>query len=194
MVWIWNYPRETQDFGSVFYGFDPDPQVKGLAEFSAEKITVSTRAIFKSRYSLKRFKALHAPPTSTIIAVDGIWREILRSYVSDNQIQFIPAHIIARGETCDDYSVMIPFDRVVGIDKQNSEIRRMIENERGVHIFSIKKLVLKQNCLGSLHLARDVQMSSLLLVSDELKEALSATGQDSCFYSIDEYNKEFTWL
>ncbi|PZF75502.1 hypothetical protein DK847_18485 [Aestuariivirga litoralis] len=100
--------------------------------------------------------------------------------------------MIARGGICDDFSVMIPFDRVVGIDKHRSDISRMIDNEHGTHIFAIKKLVLRPGCLGELHMARDKQMDSMLLVSDKLMEALSGTGQDSCFSSVDEYNEFLT--
>lgn len=193
MVWIWRSPRETLDFGAVDYGFDPQPEVKGFTKFAREPITIATRGIFRSRNSLKRFKSLHAPPTSTTITVDDLWKNIVLDFVPADRIQFIPARITGRGgETCDDFFVMIPFDRVIGIDKHKSEIRRMIENEHGTHIFSIKKLVLLPDCLGDLHLARDKQMDSMLLVSDALKEALSATGQDSPFYSVEEYNDQFT--
>lgn len=192
MVWIWRSPREFVEFGAVNYGFDPVPDVKGLAEFATERIKIRTYATFKSRYSVKRFRNLHAPPTSTTVTVDRLWQEIVLSFVPADRIQFIPARIIARGEICDDFSVMIPFDRVLGIDKHRSAIRRMIENEHGTHIFSINKLVLISDCLGKFHLARDRQMDSMLFVSDELKDALSATGQNSCFYSVDDYNQLFT--
>lgn len=194
MVWIWSYPRETADFGAEDYGYDPQPDFKGLVEFARRPIEISTRAIFKSQNSLKRFQSLHAPPTSVTITVDALWKRIIQRFVSSRHIQFLPARIIARGEVCDDFSVMIPFDRVTGIDKHRSDIRRMIENEHGTHIFSIKKLVLVPDCLGDLHLARDKQMDSMLFVSDELKEALAATGQDSPFYSVEEYNERFTWI
>ena len=194
MVWIWSYPRETSDFGAVNYGFDPQPHIRGLVEFSAEPITDDTRAIFKSRNAARRFRGLHAPPTSTTVTVDGLWKDIILRFVPADRIQFIPARIIARGEICDDFSVMIPFDRVIGIDKHKSEIRRLIENEHGTHIFSIKKLVLMPDSLGNLHLARDRQMDSMLLVSDDLRNALAATGQDSPFYTVDEYNERFTRL
>lgn len=191
MVWIWGSPRETADFGAIDYGFDPIPNVKGLTKFASERITINTRATFKSRNSASRFTALHAPPTSTTVTIDRTWQDIILAFVPRDRVQFLPARIIARGENCDDFSVLIPFDRVIGIDKRRSEIQRIIENEHGTHIFSIKKLVLLPECLGNLHLARDKQMDSMLFVSNELKEALSATGQDSCFYSVDEYNELF---
>lgn len=58
----------------------------------------------------------------------------------------------------------------------------MIENEHGTDIFSIKKFALVPDCLGRRYLAPDTQMDSMLSVSDVLKGALFATGQDSCFY------------
>lgn len=194
MFWIWDYPRETSDFGAVNYGFDPQPCIKGLVEFSRERITTETRAIFKSRNAVNRFRSLHAPPTSTTVTVDRLWEDIILRFVPADRIQFIPARIVARGETCDDFSVMIPFDRVIGVDKNKSDIRRMIVNEHGTHIFSVKRLVLLPNCLGRLHLARDKQMDSMLLVSDDLRNALASTGQDSPFYTVDEYNEELTGL
>ena len=66
----------------------------------------------------------------------------------------------------------------------------MIENEHGTHLVSVEKLVLLPNCLGRLHLARDNQAVTFLYVSDELRNALTATGQDSPFYTVEEYNRE----
>lgn len=194
MVWIWSEPREISNFDAVYCGCDPRPHTKGLVEFSEKRIEDCTRALFETSNVANRFRGLHAPPTSTLITVDSLWKDIVMQFVPENRIQFIPAQIMARGEICDDFSVMIPFDRVVGIDKQNSEIRRMVVNEHGTHIFSIKKLVLLPGCLGNLHLARDKQMDSMLLVSDDLRNSLAATGQESPFYTVEEYNERFTWL
>lgn len=194
MVWIWKFPREGNEFDAVNFGFDPPTGIRGPDHLTVEPIKVETRAIFKSKYSIRRFQKLHAPPTSTVMTVDDLWRQIILKFVPSDRIQFVPARIIARGEICDDFSVMIPFDQVVSVDKEKTEFRRVLKNEHGTHIFSVKKLVLLPDCLGPLHIARDREMWSLVLISDELKEALSATGQDSPFYSVDQFNEEFTWI
>lgn len=194
MVWIWSFSREFTEFGAVNFGFDPPTGVRGANHMAVEPIGVQTRAIFKSKYSIRRFQKLHAPPTSTVITVDDMWRQIILKFVPSDRVQFIPARIIARGEECNDFSVMIPFDQVTSVDKEKTEFRRVLKNEHRTHIFSVKKLVLLPDCLGPLHLARDKEMNTLVLISDELKEALSATGQDSPFYSVDQYNEQHTWI
>jgi hypothetical protein len=182
MVWIWSVPREDNKWGADFEGYDPGSKIKGLVEFAKAPVEPETRAIFKSRSGLKRFKEFHAPPMSSWRIVDGGWRDIILKFVPSDRIQFLPTRLIARGEICDDFLLMVPFDRVVGIDRHRSELGQFVENEHGFFILTVKKIVLLPDCLGTCHLARDTQMTSLMLVSDELKEALSATGQDSVFY------------
>lgn len=189
MVWIWDMPREYYDVDADFYGFEPDPDVRGLPQFARESLPPGTRAIFKSRYSLKHFTKLHNPPVSPV-SVDRLWRDIVLQFVPPDQVQFVPARITARGQPCDDFFVMLPFDRVIGIDKHRSAISDMLETEQGTKIFGIEKVVLLPNCLGGLHLARDNQAVTFLYVSDELRNALAATGQDSPFYTVEEYNRE----
>ena len=189
MVWIWCWPKERFDFRAEFYGFEPDPDVRGLPEYAREPLPTGTRAFFRSRYSLKHFTKLHCPPTNQV-TVDRLWRDIILQFVPPDRVQFVPARITTRGQLCDDFFVMLPFERVVGIDKNRSAISSMIENEHGTHIFSVEKLVLLPNCLGRLHLARDNQAVTFLYVSDELRNALTATGQDSPFYTVEEYNRE----
>jgi hypothetical protein len=186
MVWIWDSPRENNDWGADFEGYDPDSEIRGLVEFSEVPVEPETRATFKSRNAIQRFRKFHAPPMSFLKVVDKLWRDIILKFVHADRIQFLPTRLTARGEICDDFLLMVPFDRVFGVDKNRSELTNFIENEHGTFIFGAKKLVLLPNCLGTLHLARDKQMGSLLLVSDELKEALSATGQDSVFYRTED--------
>jgi hypothetical protein len=189
MVWIWDWPREPVDLDADFYGFEPDPDVKGLPQFATAPLPPGTRAILKSRYSLKRFQGLHNLPVLEV-TVDRLWRDIVLKFVPPDRVQFVPAHLTARGKPCDDFFVMLPFDRVIGIDKHRSAISSMIENEHGTHIYGIERLVLLPNCLGGLHLARDKQIVTMLYVSDELRNALAATGQDSAFFTVESYNRK----
>ena len=190
MVWIWRRPW-NREFDADFCGFEPDPDVKGLPQFATEPLPSGTRAILKSRYSLKHFLKLHNPPVNEL-TVDRLWRDIILEFVPSDRVQFVPAHLTARGKSCDDFFVMVPFDRVIGIDKQRSAISDMLETVQGTRIYGIEKLVLLPNCLGGLHLARDEQNVTFLYVSDELRNALAATGQDSPFYTVDDYNREYS--
>ncbi|WP_421694493.1 hypothetical protein [Aestuariivirga sp.] len=190
MVWIWASPRELYEFRAEFHGFHPEPLgTKGLPYFTEEPLTTETQAVLKTQYSLKKFRKRHSPPVlGSFAVVDELWRDIILSFVPAERVQFVPARITARGEVCEEFYLMLPFDRVVGIDKYNSEIGSMIENEHGTHIFILNKIVLHPDCLRGLHLARDRQASTILYISDDLKTALSATGQSSSFYTVDEYN------
>ena len=190
MVWIWRWPKSSE-FDADFYGFSPAPgsDPRELTEFAQSPLPLGTKAIFKSKFSVKRFADLHCPPTLTIPTVDGLWREIILNFVPEDRVQFVPASISAKGGVLDIFSVLLPFDRVVAIDRQKSHISNMVENVHGTFIYSVKKLALLPNCLNGHHLARDAQMRHLLLISNELKEALSATGQDDPFYTVDEYNE-----
>jgi hypothetical protein len=140
------------------------------------------RPVFRSRTGLKKFKKLHCPPIYVTPAVDAVWRDIILRYVPEDRVQFLPIRLIARGEVCDDYFWPIVMDRVYCIDPKKSEITRQLRDEKRFFIFGVKKFVHVPGCLGELHLARDARMDSHLLVSDELKDALSATGEDSMFY------------
>lgn len=53
--------------------------------------------------------------------------------------------------------------------------------ERTIYL-GLEKVVHRANCMNGLHLARDINVVSHCLVPDELKEALSATGEWDMFY------------
>jgi hypothetical protein len=183
MAWVWDFPREHEKWGADVDHIASAPLL--MTEDGSDKpIDTKLRPVYRSRSGIKRFKQLHSPPMSTSIAVDELWKSIILKYVPADRIQFLPIRLIARGEICDDFMWLIPFDRVICIDKEKSEITRKREKPdlNLTLIYGVKKFVHFPNCLGKLHLARDAQMLSHVLVSDELKEALSATGQDSVFY------------
>ena len=89
--------------------------------------------------------------------------------------------LIARGEICDNFMWFIPFDRVRCIDLEKSDIRRKIVKPDITYLSEVRKYVHKAACLGNKHLARDEQKESHLLVSNELRDALAATGESSMF-------------
>ena len=180
MAWVWDLPRETE--------FDADFDYKASApmdftEYLSDKpIDASLLPVFRSRSKLSRFKKLHCPPFSASIAIDSTWKTIIEQFVPPSRVQFLPIRLIARGEICDDYMWVIPFDRVTCIDKDKSVVTRKHETPNRTLIFGVHSIVHFPDCLGNLHLARDTQRSSHMVISDELKIALSATGQDSPFY------------
>lgn len=184
-IWVWDWPREGLEFGASFDHLASAPHTFTLG-FNDAPVDTAIRPVFKSRSSLKRFKQLHSPPLSACVAVDDLWKSIVEKFVPPDRIQFLPIRLIARGEVCDDLYWMLPFDRVICIDKNKSEITRKLEKPDKTLIFGVRTFVHLPNCLGGLHLARDSQMLSHLLVSEELKNELASTGQDSVFYRPEE--------
>ena len=141
----------------------------------------------RSRASLKRFKKLHCPPIDTNPTIDKVWQDIILRFVPADRVQFYPVRLIARGEICDDYSWVIPFDRVRCIDLTRSDIGEggkvtSLKDSSLTLVFNVRKYVHKPGCLGDKNLARDEQDAPHLVISDELKEALAATGEDSMFF------------
>ena len=183
-IWIWDIPRREATLAANIDYLASDPAT-GSEYLSNGPVDTSLRPIYRSRNALRRFREFHSPPIEVTPAVDELWREIILNFVPQDRVQFLPIRLIAHGETCDDYFMLIAFDRVRAVDLEKSEITSKLEKPGITLIYGMKTVVLKPNGLGGLHLARDEQ-SRHLLVSDELKQALSTTGQDSVFYKPED--------
>jgi hypothetical protein len=181
MAWVWDGPKEDLEL-SADIDNEASAPATGYEYLSDIAVDAGLRPVFHSRSALKKFKRFHCPPIGVSAIVDGVWQHIILKFVPANRVQFLPIRLIARGEVCDDFMWVIPFDRVRCIDIHRSEITSKVERPDTTLIFGARKFVHFPNCLGSLHLAVDEQMSGHTLVSDELKVALSATGEDSMFY------------
>ena len=103
-----------------------------------------------------------------------------------NRVQFYPVRLIARGELTEEFSWVIPFDRVRCIDMEHSEILDMTEKPGYLRIWKMGKFYHIPGCLGGQHFARDEYKLRHLLVSDELKAALEATGEGNLFHKPEE--------
>jgi hypothetical protein len=181
MAWVWGFSDESDTWGAdIDYKLSaPFTEVDAMADGPVDPF--KGRPTFKSRTGLKRFKASHCPPIGIRTVVDSVWRDIILKFVPAERIQFLPIRLIARGELCDDYMWVIPFDRVNCIDVQKSDISRKLEKNGKTMIFGVRKFAHIEGCLGLLHLARDEQLRDHMVLSDHLKRALSATGEHSMF-------------
>jgi hypothetical protein len=184
MIWIWEGAREIAEFGASI-DYLASAQATGMEYLSTSPVDIDLKAIYRTRNALSRFKKLHSPPIGSIPAVDQLWIGIILKFVPRDRVQFLPTRLIGRGEICDDYFTLVTFDRVRAVDLEKSEVTRKIKKPDITYVFGIKEIVFKEGGLNGLHLARDEQTDHLL-VSNQLKEALSATGQDSVFYTAEE--------
>jgi hypothetical protein len=187
MAWVWQRPVEGLFWGGQFDYLASEP-VSSSDYLSDDPLPIVTgKPIIRSRTSLKRFRKLHCPPIDSNPTIDRVWQDIILRFVPADRVQFYPVRLIARGEICDDYSWVIPFDRVRCIDLKRSDIGEngkvtSLKDPTLTLVFNVRKYVHKPGCLGGKHLARDEQDSIHLIISDELKEALAATGEDSMFF------------
>ena len=188
MAWVWWRPRETS-VSDARFDKDASGRVTGHEVYSEWPVDFTRRPVFRSEDPVRRYKALHCPPFDSGPVVDDTWRKIVLEFVPGDRIQFLPVRLIAGEETCDDFMFAIPFDRVICIDVERSKIVRKIERLDKTTIFSVDRFVHYEDCLNGLHMAHDLQMSTHLVVSDALKEALSETGQDNVFYRPEELRR-----
>jgi hypothetical protein len=179
MTWVWEWPSE--DWGADFdYS---NENALGFERYShAPNAIGSVNPIYRSRTSIDKFKKLHCPPMGSHAVVDGVWESIILKFVPQERIQFYPVTLIARGKTCDDFKWVIPFDRVACIDTRKSTFTTVDETAVPPIYLGLEKVVHIPGSMKGLHIARDKNVESHLLISDELRNALAETGEDSMFY------------
>jgi hypothetical protein len=184
-TWVWRQPAEVIEFSANFDYINSLPAT-GYEIYSDRPVDSSLRPMFTSRSSLKRFRAMHSPPFGFVPVVDSRWRDIIKKFVPEERIQFLPVVLKARGEVCHDFMYAIPFDRRICIDVDRSNVGRKIVKDDLTIIFTVRDIVHYDNCLKGSHMARDPQLNSHLVISNELKEALAATGQQSMFKEVEK--------
>jgi hypothetical protein len=177
----------TSDFGELGGTFDYELSAPfdGIENFSEVPVMEhkSARPTYKFTVNLSRIENRHCPPADSDPVVDGVWRNIIEKFVPPDRIQFFPVRLVGRGGTrSDEYFWVIPFDRVLCIDAERSLITRKLVKNGLTMIFGVNEYVHFPNCLSGKHIARDLQQLSHLVVSDELRDALVATGESSMFY------------
>jgi hypothetical protein len=185
VAWVWDFPKAHEDF-SADIDYEASAPMTSTEYLSDKPVDPDFRPVFRSRASMTRFKRYHCPPIWVAPAVDAVWRDIILKFVPPDRIQFLPLRLIARGDVCDNFMWVIPFDRVICVDAEQSEVTRGIQKPDRTIIYGVRKVIHKSDCLGSLHLARDKQMKSQMLVSSELRDALAATGEYDMFYKPEE--------
>lgn len=155
------------------------------------------------RFSYKQGKGLDAVPASAprfrfnasinaIISMNDLANNAMVPLVSSrvaailsescpNEVQLIPAEVVCKDGVIDGYSILVVTNRVHGLDHAKSKYKCMPGMKA---IMRFESAVYKDDCLGSLSLARDGEYLSNLLVSERLREALKSI-EDLGIYSSD---------
>lgn len=179
MTWVWHWIPDP--CGS--YDYELSGEFDSGVMYTEQAVPVTgLRPVFKFKCGMKKVKRFHCAPATDCV-VDSVWREIILKFVPADRVQFYPAQLIGRGgETCHDYFWVIPFDRVFCIDLEKSDIRRSIVKDSLTMIIRADQYAHVPGCMKGKHLARDARQFSHLVISDELHDALAATGESSMFY------------
>lgn len=181
MVWVWDYSEMYWDFDAQFDFKASRPSDSSLP-LGGKPFPPDSLTVFKSKSGLKRFSQDHCIPCSwTAPVVDQNWRDIILDVVPQGDVQFVPVELRARGEVSHDFFGVIALNVFPCLDLKKSKITDGMEGKGGYIVWSGGPWVFKEDCLAGAHLVRDFNKSSLLIVSDKLRDALVATGQEYLF-------------
>jgi hypothetical protein len=183
MVWNWHM-SESSGFKEAEMDYKASAPYEGYEWMSTRPLPVGeAKPIFKARASLEKFECLHCPPIGTSPVIDKAWQSIVSKFVSSEQVQFFPIRLIAKGGQTDKFSWLVPLVETEIIDVKKSKIRRQSRALDGsLLIWDVDEFVYLPDCLQGLHMARDVHLSGHIVISDELRDELAATGEDTMFY------------
>jgi hypothetical protein len=145
-------------------------------------------AIFRfPRWSLKALRSLHCPPVIETQIVDQTIIEIIRRFSSDEEVSFYPVECVCKDGVCHDYSFVVPRHRLRCVDLEQSivevEISHGIKGPRP-YIQAWDHLILRPDCLEGRHIAREDYLAGRIIVSEALKDALSALDDPSLYFVL----------
>lgn len=87
----------------------------------------------------------------------------------ENQVQLIPAEIVACDGVIKDYSIVVATHKVRGLNHAESSYTHIPGSKA---IMRFRKAVYQEGCMGELDIARDEEYLSNLLISTQLHDAL----------------------
>ena len=149
-----------------------------------EKDVGQRRGLYRANVTVSKLERTHCPYVegNKPPVVDDVWKAIIRDFVPKERVSFIPLDIQCKDGISDRYWWVNAHDSVRCIDPDRSDIYSKIEKPDITLIFGADLYIHHDNCLGDKHLAYDEQMSTHLVLSDALRDALAATGESSMFF------------
>ncbi len=144
------------------------------------------KAVFGVRFGPKRVEALSCLPPTPLI--DDKLRKIVRKFVPDDEVFFYPSELHMRGgEITPRFKVLIPLISHICIDEEQCEGIGRFEHSLD-HVSGWRTAKHLPNCLKGHHMVRDLIYPGHIVISDELKTALEATGDPGlAFHRIEEF-------
>lgn len=169
MIYLWDF---RDDYSQMLVGaYDRE---RGPDRFLFKKgERLEANSVGKPRFQFTaKAKALcrlnDLGNTAMIPLVSDAVAKILRQ-VCPGEVQLFPAEVSCIDCNFEDYSIVNVLNRVRGLDLEKSVYTFILDT---TGIGRIDTAVYRNDCLGSLHLAREDKYSSHLLVSERLREDL----------------------
>lgn len=161
-----------------------------VADFSYKESTLPTHKLLGSeplppslpddmildlrRTTRAKIEAKHVLPTTAgTPLVDELVAQVIRRFAGD-AVQFVPVSVRTKDGPVERFRFARPLLELPCADLEKSEIIGW--NPDRSRIWRAKLLVFKPDCLGGRHYGRDTY-TSRIVVSDELRQALLATGE-----------------
>lgn len=187
-MWFWYFSTHHEIDAELDSGVSSKIPPSGY--LSNTRLPDSVIPAYRSKNLKSEIEIFHCPQIDTAPIVDSVWKNIIEKFVPDHLVQFLPIKVHARDGIIEKYMWVIPFLRVSCLDIERSRIGSLLSAPDGEMIaFRVRRFISRNNCLQEYHLARDIHAHTFMIVSNELKEALSETGENSMFFSEETINK-----
>lgn len=172
MLYLWKNP--TNECPNKLIGeYDDECSVDPLSLDEGISLPQSVTATVRFEVSLKRLYKLNDLPNTTMIPLVGPKiREVLLR-MAPEECQFIDTRIIASDGETRDYMFLVVTAKVFGLDHEQSQYSFVHGTDA---IMGFTKLRYLEGVLGDLHIARDKEYTSNLLISKELHDAFIEAG------------------
>ncbi|MDF1777200.1 MAG: hypothetical protein P1V13_14280 [Rhizobiaceae bacterium] len=184
MVWFWreNFQDDSIPYAEYVYSgveneIDPTEIVNYEGKLAAREDSPILELKGRNKKTVTEIGCL--PTTTLCPLVNWPVRDVIAKLVPDNQVQFLPAHIIWRDEVISQYYFARPLIWRECIDLKKTLV---IKWDRPYSLLGdYENLVLLESCMADEHFIR-VELIKEILISDTLKTALDQLDDRSLLF------------
>lgn len=170
MIYFWDSPNTIKNKEVGCYNKESSPD-----RFLLFRSTLLDTDIFTPPPQVefiipqKRVLAFDCLPNNAGIPLVNTKIRTIIEALAPNEVQFINAELhCTDGILSNTYFYMNVLHAIKGLDHEKSIYTKMVVDD---HIMSFKRSVYKENALNPLHIARDIEYSTTLLVNEQIKIA-----------------------
>lgn len=178
MIHIWRSPQQISNKHVCLFS-NSDFQICSAIKHN-EAFNKSEKVCIEFGDSLNYLEKLEALPNSARLPIikTSLINEIKEMLEGVSSLQL---DVKCTDGISKDYSILIIENKVKAIDHNQSISKKAM----GV-LFTFEKLVLKENCLGKVQLARDEDYPELILIGDELSSHINCSLWDGLWQAQPE--------